>query len=908
MNKIPSLFPFQVWKALNRVTFLTLALLLLSQCEMAELEPEDIFEEPDGVPANAQALPLQNFGNNILRVDPEDMRETADGYQVKGALYADAAAGSYTVTSGDFKITTDAQGNTTSVEGYGTLQFPETGFFKGQIEFGDIYGAFIKYEKGKWFKENREGGAELPLDDETYYFHFSLDNIYEEGPDGLAMVGNMLFNFPAIYLDPKDPAIFFDGDASLYETADRPQKTTMANGKQKFKGNKSKTKWAINACQFGISIGSNLHFTPFTYSEKLTELMGENGFAPFPGFMYVGGEVSFKKYPILIDGRLLTASEMPESAADFFLQGPNASGMKYGVNGTVKFGHALLDFIPLDLEVEMGNSTLEYSAVNGENYLRMAGEYDAENFFKAVLPEVIFEYVPFVAQNSMAYLSLGESPEDWQFAFETKAKLNIPAAGQQEMKKTIISFGPQGAHLSLEVNLPFGIGNTLMSGQINEDGTFELRGKREVDIDFGNNARIKTLLDVKITQEGVFLDGEVNVPAVGMVKVHGQITQNGLIMQGNQLMDIDFGNGFVVSSQMDIELNTNTGVFLQGNLNLPHGVGSFSVTGEVSSNGIAFTGRQNTHLPFAPGAAFRSELSLRAATFNNPGIFLSGQVDLPGNISGIAIEGQISAQGIYMSGEHYVDLNFGHGVEIHSLMQLTASSFGSRRGVFLNGMMQLPHGMANMQVEASLNAQGLYFLAKGSTRLPFADGLRLTANLEIGAATYGNPGATIRGSFKLPGNLITAQINRGEFTANGFAFDATARGNLNFSVTRLRGYINIDADHRNGLDLSGKLHLPFSLGEKEISGEISRNDFSFSASSSVSKSKGPISIGGSVRVGFSKDNFSFRFSGSACFDAKIEKICIDPSISLEPTWGGDDKGLKACMNFPGIGNKCLTIK
>jgi len=893
-------------QATGKVFMLSLLMLLLSQCEVEEIEPIDIFEQTEVIPTNVEALPLQNFGNARLSVAPENIRKTDYGYQVKGAMYAESSAGSYMVSSGDFKITTDAAGNTTSMEGYGTVQFPEAGFMQGQVSFADVYGAFITYNTGKWFKDNQDDGDELPLDDDTYYFHFAMPNLFEEGEDGLAMIGNMLYNFGSIYLDPTDPAIFFQGDASLYEEGDKPEKVPGKGGKKKFKGNKSAAVWSILSGQFGFSVGSNLHFEPFEYSATITELMGDQGFEPISGFMFMAGEIPLKKYPILIDGRMLTAADAVDVQQDFFEEGPMNNMLKLGVNGKVKFGHALLDFIPLDLEVELGRATLMSGNFGGKNQLKIAGEYGNEVFFKKMLPEAIFKYFPFNSDEVQLYLNLGEEPEDWQLSFQTKSKFNIPGAGQQEMRDMVISFNEQGAFLSSEINLPFGLGTTKMVGKINADGTFALHGKRATMLNFGNNVRISTFMDITITEQGISLNGEVELPAVGMVAVSGEINGNELILKGNRLMDIDFGNNLVLSSQMDIELNTNTGVFLNGSLNLPGGIGNFAVTGEVSTYGITLTGEQGANIVFAPGAELRSLYSLKASTYDNPGVFLSGEVNLPGNISGVELSGEISARGVSMTGEHNVKLDFGHGVRTYSLMAIAAKSYGPDAGVHLYGKMQLPLGIADLDVMASLNNRGLYFMGEGNVDLPFVFGPTLNADLKVHAATYGNPGATFRGGFNLPGNLIRATITEGRFNDSGFNFTARASGLLDFKVTKLRGTMNITANSsaRNYLALSGNVDLPFGLGNKSINGSFVLDNFYFNATSSVEASEGPFSVHAQIIATASKNNLTFKAEGEACF----VDVCIGSGISVTPTWSGADRGLKVCAFIPLVGEKCLTIK
>ena len=160
---------------------------------------------------------------------------------------------------------------------------------------------------------------------------------------------------------------------------------------------------------------------------------------------------------------------------------------RQGVNGTLFFGHKLLNLLPLDLRIELGNATARIEVSPEQQYLRMGGEYemDPKELFNRILGEKMLRNFPSFGPSGQMYLNIGNELSDWEFYIMNRYQLKIPNVDTSDLKKQYFHFTPQKTYIGSEMNLPAGLGSTLLYGELNDDGSFKLTGKIQSEIPFG---------------------------------------------------------------------------------------------------------------------------------------------------------------------------------------------------------------------------------------------------------------------------------------------------------------------------------------------------------------------------------------------------------------------------------------
>ncbi len=638
---------------LLKTLFCLVSLGFFTHCETEEIKPIDIFdpEDPDEVIIDGETtnLPLDNICYaNRLFVNNERINANDLGYQIKGTIFSDSEVGPIAVTNGEFNLLRDANGQINSFEGYGTAQFPKAGFLNDVLVMADIYGAKTMYASGALFNEEEEG-FKLPFADQSCFFRFTLDPYPEFGSDeagGLAMIENALFDYDQLYYDPSDPAIFFDGKMHEYEVKDKPKPSSKNGEPIRFKSDKDKVKATISDVRFGLSLNDRFQFLPLEYSEDLEATVGGTNFSGFSGGFYMSGKMSLKKYPLFLEGETVVYSQL--GLANIFELGFDKAFYTRGVNGKVFFGHDLLNMLPLDLEIELGRATLQENIELGNTFLRFAGEYDMDtnDFFERVIGPEATRFLPSVSRDGQMYVNIGEKLEEWEFYMMNRYQIQVPGL-TSSLQQQYFHFTPQKIALGGIMELPFGLGGTEVSGRLESNGDFLLYGTIYGNIPFGNGASLNGELTLEVSNEGAFLLGEVFLPgSLAGISVRGQITDQGILLEGEGEVNIQFGQGGALLANLHLLASTDQGIFLDGYLETPLQAAAVEVAGEVSARGLMLRGTVNGKVDFGV-TKLQSNLSLNASTWD--GAMVSGMIDVPLVVIGgnIAVSGEILTANLF---------------------------------------------------------------------------------------------------------------------------------------------------------------------------------------------------------------------------------------------------------------------
>lgn len=627
---------------------MTILMALAFSCTPDEFEPIDIFEEQTiSVDDNGNVvedgenvlLPVGELCNGVqLFANKERVQEIPGGTEIKGTLFAHTEEGITSISSGDFEISNTYVDQLDAFTGFGSFLLPEVGSFKGNIDLADLFGAHLKYGSGGAFINNDEG---LPLVEEDCYFQMTLEESSGFAPGTPAyplMIKNTAMSFNTMYIQPEIPAILIKGDMDQYEVKDKPSKVVDgSNGKKKFKpgGSSIKKKFSIKDVHIGLAASPHFRFIPNTFSDELEEIVGGTGFEEFQGQLYLKGTVPLKKYPIDIIGEAVVRAPDHAQGIMNVLDGSFEESLyEIGINGTAEFGHTILDFLPFDTRVELGNATIQMKSGLEETFLRFAGEYD-NDIIGEILGEKLAELIPRQNQSGKLYGFIGNDISEWEYYLESEMSMHIPGIGEQPLSETIIHITPSEIFMSASANLPFGIGETEIVGELKRDGSFLLAGSAEAQLELGD-VKMASDLFLEISNDGLFLNGMASLPGgISDFKISGEISNNKVSISGSQMTNINFGGGAKLTTDLSLEASTDTGIRLYGAMETPLDVTKIEVEGIVSKKGLSLSGLIDNNVNFGV-TKLESDLLLRASTWD--GAKLSGKVNVPlrhlgGNIS-----------------------------------------------------------------------------------------------------------------------------------------------------------------------------------------------------------------------------------------------------------------------------------
>lgn len=642
---------------LNKYLLLIATVLLIYGCTTDPFEPIDIFEQ-EQISVNADGNIVENGENTMLPVghlcdgvqlwaNKDRVIETPGGFQIKGTVFANTEEGITSISSGDFEIKNNALDELSGFTGFGTFLLPEVGVFKDNVDLADLFGANLQYGSGRAFKAL---DADLPIVDGDCYFKMTMEESSGFGPGGDSyplMMGNTAMAFNTMYIQPNIPAILIRGDLDQYSVEDKPAKVVEGrDGRKRFKpaSRNVKKKFSIKDLHIGVAAKPHFVFTPNTFSDELEEIVGGTGFEQFQGSMYLKGTIPLKKYPIDITGEAVLRNDFKSGDVLMNVLENSFEETTYelGINGTAEFGHAILDFLPLDTRVQLGNATVHLKTSLNESFVRFAGEYDTD-IIGEIVGDELAKLLPRKTLSGKMYGYVGTDLSEWEYYIEANMDMELPGIGTQKLNEAILHITPNGIYLSCFATLPYGIGETEITGEVNRDGTFSLTGRAKAQLELGD-ARISGDLNLIINNSGIWLDGMASLPGgISDFAIAGEVSAQRVSISGSQMTNINFGNGARLKTDLKLVASTDKGIFLSGKMDTPLDVTMIGVEGKITKRGLSLKGYIDNNVNFGV-AKLDADLSVSASTWagakvngliNVPLPIIGGRVEVNGMITGI---------------------------------------------------------------------------------------------------------------------------------------------------------------------------------------------------------------------------------------------------------------------------------
>ena len=844
---------------------LTVLLTLLISCERDYPTPIDIFEEEELT--NPFQLPTQQVSNsNELFVNTDRIRQSGDDYHVKGTIFASSQSGTIPVTSGDFLIEFNQSASkeaSMSINGYGTFEFPKVGI----MEYFDpevAQGSNIYYNTGSFFK-NQSGKDAYPIRDELYYFHYEKDlsNSTKSTNDSTRTrkLKKSKFKFREFFMDVSDPQVYILGD---YITPT----------------NTYKDLW------MGFSANNLFEFEPYSYSERLEEVVGGLGFVPQNGNFYLAGKVPIQKYPLRIDGAATINTGFGDGGElNFFEHGIESGQFQMGCNGDLYFDDQLIKI--LKKEYKLAQATIQASFSSEGADLKMAGEYNA-NYLEDILGDAS-KYLTSVNNEGRMYVHITDNLDDFLLYVEQKFELNTFNAGDLPCIEGVLKCTNEKFEIHGKLDLPYDIGMVDVVGTIESNGDFKLEGSTEVQLQLTDDLSFNSKIDLMISQEGIGIKGTMNLPyGMGDIDVEGSLTTSGLLLQGSINSNITVTDGFSLPIQLQAVFDSNKGAAFSGSAVLPYGVASIDVEGEMYSDHILLEGNFTGNLEFMDAGILSTHFGAKilvSSTISECGVFLNGGMTLPLDFGSLEVSGEISANDLRLEGAFHGKIPF------NDLLSVDLSVVSSvKDGITIQGSAGVSCiATASATVYGRISKDDVFFSGNFAAGADIdVCGVKVDAGANLSIAAGLSYGVELDGGVVFPFGLGNANLNArlqsngvlsasGEFTSGIRIRDVTLpAANLRFS-----GSTN------TGLTVSGGVDVGFGIGLINLaSGSIHSSGFRFKGGDRLTMDFGLGDVSFGCEVEISNNNLSFDFtvvsaevdwsnhSIKVCIDLIIEEACL----------------------------------
>ena len=426
---------------LRNISFVLLAVVLGTCTKDNFVEPQDPFEVQRLEP-NPEEIQLGSGDNAlVIKTNQSNIIETETGIRVKGSIFAqNEKYGDVRVSTGDFElIFNKAEGFYEQIQGIGMVDLPNQGILS-ELKIDKFIYSPIGFKKGSEFEDTGIFG--WPINPDRYYFYY-------ETPDrfSLGITKTALDAISKVAVDPQDPYVFM-------------------------------------ACSFSGS--------PFGPTDNIKMAFSTQGLIPFSplvdfydipsfnGHIYMGANFPLLNYPVSVEGEyVLRFADETGDAAKFF-NGEDFN-FKLGMNGQLTFDHDALDW--LNIEVVLGQATtyLQFDP-SGETMLKWAGERSTpsatpSDFVAQVIGQDwdFLDYLQITEQKETFYGTIGTDLSDWEFGFKTESSMKI-GNYSIDMGGVELELSPERMYFKGSARLA-GFSRASLSGEINKNGNFELKGK-----------------------------------------------------------------------------------------------------------------------------------------------------------------------------------------------------------------------------------------------------------------------------------------------------------------------------------------------------------------------------------------------------------------------------------------------
>ncbi|MBN1246629.1 MAG: hypothetical protein JXC32_03180, partial [Anaerolineae bacterium] len=324
---------------------------------------------------------------------------------------------------------------------------------------------------------------------------------------------------------------------------------------------------------------------------------------------------------------------------------------------------------------------------------------------------------------------------------------------------------------------------------------------------YGFQADVMFLVDFDLNEAyagdhvgGLYMGGSLGLPIdVGTpVSVTGGISWDGeLLLTG--VSNIEIAGHQLAGATVTL---TNDALSLNGMLDIP-GVGSATVDGNVTADGTyAFTGTA----ALTPGGF---DLAGATVIFNNAGLWIDGQLDLPNDIATVAITGTVTPLAYHFEGT--ADLTLGDFDLASARVMLDSST-----GLYASGALTVPNA-GSVSLAGAIAPSGAFTLTGTGVLAPY-DVRILNASFTLqrpvgGPTTFTGVGAVSAGGHTIASASLTVR-------SDGYISGA---GTLSWSAVTASAWFVVDPADGGSFDLGASVSVNATVSGYGVSGSVTFN-------------------------------------------------------------------------------------
>lgn len=803
-------------------------MLLVTACEKDEIVPQAKEEEKEEV---IKEIVPKDESTATFVVETEDLEETETGFAFDGTLSSKTSDGeTFEIGVGDFTVTEGADGEIVSIVGKGMPAFPDVGVYAELLKkfAWETVQSHMEYATGAYYKE-KFSGLDIPLADDRFYIHFMPFDESKDGAYGLRSLANsVIYNFSDLYIDPTDPSVFFK--LQLYNPAKASNPGSVIT---KFWDKIKNALQVAGKAGFGyvaapgMTIGISNH-AYFKSTEYEFSLTDDDAFREL---------YSVDRFESINSHLYLKLKNVPipetvilRLTGEMFLHEPVES-----------LGAPIEQIREQKLSAFLNWFSGEQASSEAASF---TGSIDPGGkgigfILNGVLPVI----------NSISGKDLFNEDINLDLA-GAMLQYQLPAlGGPAAQNASFLRFGGEIRRPLLMDIFSDEIKQYLISQPSRTDFIYFNVGPKLEDASLYLETGMRMalpgagevdLLEARImfNKDGVNFtsDSEVDVGPLHLSnEKSGRFVENGFELHTVVDRDITLANGIVLASNhLNAHVSSETGFTLDGSINLPYGLGEGEVTGRMIPGGhLEMEGFLKADATFDLGNGLElptADMTFRVSSDPSEGIYLKGMVKLPHVIDYIAVEGYLHKDDFSLTGTVNNDVKFG------------SVTLSSRNGVLM---------------------------------LSKTEGAYLKSTFALGE--------------KLGERVMEGYINAHEIKLSGTLKSSIPIGGHNFPFANGK----VSASNLTGISISGRIDLyKFT---SNVSGKLTAiNVFDLTGSSSLDGTYIKCSI--SVRVRPSQ----VGLTGTGKIYGLLGNEIYSGSVSFEPNWA--DQSMKAC--YSGV---CISI-
>jgi hypothetical protein len=373
----------------------------------------------------------------------------------------------------------------------------------------------------------------------------------------------------------------------------------------------------------------------------------------------------------------------------------------------------------------------------------------------------------------------------------------------------------------------------------------------------------------------------------------GMFSGNGYSLSTLIERDITFANDVTLGNrELLMSVSSDSGATVYGQVILPFSIGEARVNGQVSDQGLTMSGMLSTGSQLALNTGLNlptRDFEMTVSTDPNRILELHGETQMP-FFGYNKVTGVIEKDYFLFDGEIDRTVSFGN---LNVPIGNGKLTIDSKQGLFLNGNIQLPH-LGSAEMEGEITNQQIRFSNAVNRNLLFSGTQLLLSN---GTVVLNSQGATLQGTIDLPANLRTANVS-GSITENSMNLSGNMNNSLSFHGRNF-AVSNSTVTARTGSGVSANFRIQLlSNFNVNVSGNISQNGYSFTGTNNFSQSLAGGSLSGTITTRLTQNGITLTGTGKVV--GLLGNELWSGSLDIQPNWSNGT--IRVCASTYGCFN------